>query len=151
MVATADFVVQSPDRQTQLIVEAKTKVAASADWAARLRRNLFAHLALPPARFFLLALPDRFYLWKEAASQAVVPPDFEIDAQQVLRPYVDKLKTPLSELSENSFELIVQSWLEDVINSTQAAAQLPDSQRWLVDSGLYQAINHGFIRTQMSS
>lgn len=60
MVASADIVVQGPDGTTQLIVEIKNKVPASADWAARMRRNLFAHLSLPQARFFLLCFPNDF-------------------------------------------------------------------------------------------
>src|SRR5712692_4477588 len=100
MLATTDFVVQSADNTTQLIVEVKTKVPASADWAARMRRNLFAHLALPHARFFLLALPERFYLWKDAPPEAVAPPDYEVDARQLLKPYLEKLAIPLSDLSE---------------------------------------------------
>jgi hypothetical protein len=148
MVATADFVVQSPDQQNQLIVETKTKVAASPDWVARLRRNLLADPRWPAARFFLLALPDRFYLWKNGTSQADVPPDFEVDAREVLRPYVGKLTTDLSALNRYSFELVVRSWLDDLVNSNREPADLPESERWVVDSGLYDAVNRGYIRTR---
>src|SRR5947209_7021620 len=109
MIATADFAVQSPDRQLQLLVEARSKVPASKEWAARMRRNLFDHLNLPPVRFFLLALPERFYLWKDASPLTMTPPDYEEDAQEVLKPYLDKVQIPLVDLSQNSFELLVQS------------------------------------------
>ncbi len=147
MIATADFAVQSPDKQLQLLVEARKKVPASREWAARMRRNLFAHLSLPEARFFLLALPERFYLWKDAPSQTPVPPNYEEDAQEVLRPYLEKIHIPLANLSENSFELLVQSWLEDLISSDR---EPPPAQQWLKESGLYDAIRNGSIRIQGS-
>lgn len=147
MIAAADFVVQSRDHKTQLIVEAKNKAPASADWAARMRRNLFAHLALPPARFFLLALPERFYLWKDASPELATPPDYEVDTQQVLKPYLEKLKASVSDLSENSFELLVRSWLEDLIRSDLDHRHSSQSETWLIESGLYEAIKDGSIKT----
>jgi len=74
-----DIAVYSKDDQLQLVVEVKSKTAATADWAARMRRNLAAHLAIPNAPFFLLALPDHFYLWRRLpAPLVVVPPDYDV-------------------------------------------------------------------------
>ena len=146
MVASADIVVQGPDGTTQLIVEIKNKVPASADWAARMRRNLFAHLSLPQARFFLLALPERFYLWKDASPSALVLPDYEADAQKILRPYLNKSQVPLSELTGYSLEILVCSWLEDIINPS--SLQIKSRGDWLVESGLYDAIKQGSVRSQ---
>jgi hypothetical protein len=151
MTATADFEVRSPTNGTQLVVEAKNKVHASADWAARMRRNLFAHISVPSSRYFLLALPQRFYLWKDAEPHQAVPPDYEIDASELLKPYLKNVSTPLSELSEGSFELIIRKWLEDLINSDRDASAVDRSGSWLVESGLYDAIKHGFIKTQTSA
>jgi hypothetical protein len=147
MPATEDLVVHARDRTPQLIVETKTKTPASADWAMRLRRNMFAHLRLPHAPFFLVALPERFYLWKNAPSHDAIPPDYEIDARQVLQPYLEKLNTPLSALSGYSFGILVRSWLDDVISKPDSS-QLAPSDQWLVGSGLYDAIKQGSIKTQ---
>jgi hypothetical protein len=146
MVARADFIVESPVDTPQLIVEVKTKTPASPDWAAQMRRNMFAHLALPPSRYFLLALPERFYLWKDAPPLAVTPPDYEIDARQVLEPYLNKLKTPLASLSHSSLEILVRFWLEDLIRSRVDQVGNSQAEKWLVESGLYDAIKHGYIR-----
>jgi hypothetical protein len=144
-----DIVVRSPDNETQLLVEVKKKVPASSEWASRMRRNLYTHFALPPAKFFLLALPERFYLWRNSAA-ATVAPDYEVDARQVLEPYARTLSLPLTELSGFSFELLVHSWLEDLIDSKDRK-EVAASQPWLVDSGLYDAIAHGSIKARQKS
>jgi hypothetical protein len=104
--------------------------------------------ATAPCPYFLLALPERFYLWKDAPPHLASPPDYDVDAQQVLRPYLDKLQTPLSRLSENSFEHLLRTWLEDLIRSNVDRTQMVQSDKWLIESGLYDAIKLGIISTQ---
>ncbi len=58
----ADIVVHGPDGSLQLVVEVKNRPDASADWAARMFRNMMAHSVMPNAPFFMLALPSTFYL-----------------------------------------------------------------------------------------
>jgi hypothetical protein len=147
----SDFVVQSSDHQTQLVIEVKKKVPASSEWAVRMRRNLYAHGLVPPAKFFLLALPERFYLWKNADAADSGPPHYEVDAEEVLKPYAHRLHTPLPQLSRISFELLVQSWLEDLINGKLDGGALDRSHRWLRESGLYDAIKNGFIQVPQKS
>jgi hypothetical protein len=148
MAAIADLVVHAKDTTPQLIVETKTKSPASAEWAARLRRNLFAHRALPQVPFFLLALPERLYLWKNSPPSETAPPDYEIETRQALRRHIKNLDTPLSALSGFSFESLVRSWLDDVINTNLDSAQFAPSDEWLAKSGLYDAIKHGFVTVQ---
>src|SRR5687767_14768726 len=96
MNARPDFVIRTQDDQILLIVEAKKRINASAEWAAQMRHNLIAHGALPPAPYFLLALPDKFFLWKQQQTSQMVLPDYEFDADEALRPYLESLKSPLS-------------------------------------------------------
>jgi hypothetical protein len=105
---------------------------------------MFNHLLLPRAPFFLLALPERFFLWKNASPLEATPPDYEIDASLVLQPYAGNLHMPLAALSEDGFDILVRSWLDDVVNSTR----LRQSDQWLAESGLYDAIKQGSIKTQ---
>jgi len=148
MASVADIIVQAQDSTPQLIVEVKSQTGASSDWAAQMRRNLFAHLDLPSTRFFLLALPDKFYLWKDAPPGIVTPANYEVDARQVLRPYIADLTNPLSTLNGQSFELLVRRWLEDVVHSDDSDAPIAADQSWLVESELLSAIKQGFVTTQ---
>src|SRR5439155_15396219 len=96
-----DIAVYSNDDTLQLVVEVKGKTAATPDWAAHMRRNLAAHLAIPSSPFFLLALPDHFYLWRNVSSPlAMVPPDYDIDPAPLLAPYVADPQRTLSIISE---------------------------------------------------
>lgn len=155
MVDFADFLVTSPDDRVQLAVEAKRYAGADPTWAAALRRNLLAHTPSPQARFFLLALPDRFYLWKDAPGDEPVPPQYTIDARSELAPYTAALHTDLAELSGEGFELLVQAWLGDLLAAgpdiSGERAPAGDARRsWLFDSGLWDAIRTGRLRTPVA-
>ncbi len=144
----ADFVVQSPDDKVQLVVEAKTKPDASALWAAHMRRNLIAHAAVPSTPYFILALPDHFYMWKNAQSAGTVTPDYVIDTREVLRPYLESLKSSVRDLSEQSFELVVRTWLEDLVKADLGPGREGPQQKWLLDSGLYERVRDGTVKTR---
>ncbi|MFN2453249.1 MAG: hypothetical protein ABR577_03415 [Pyrinomonadaceae bacterium] len=148
MIRQADISVFSPDDKLQLIVEVKNKQGASPDWAANMRRNLFVHSVVPTTPFFLLALPDRFYLWKNANPVEVVPPDYEIDPRPILRAYTDTHEHYLDKLSGYGLELIINSWLNDLLNTNLTGETAEPYEKWLFDSGLYDAIQHGSVRTE---
>lgn len=143
MTPRPDFVIRSPDDRTLLIVEAKTRVNASAEWAAQLRRNLVVNGVLPPAPYFLLALPDKFFLWKHPDSRQAVLPDYEFDAEEVLRPYAASLGFPLDSLSGASFEWVVRLWLDDLVRGD--ALEQP---RWLRASGLDEQLKDAVVSAQ---
>jgi hypothetical protein len=150
MRATTDFVVRSADNRPQLVVEVKSRRQADPAWAASLRRNLIAHTDMPRTPFFLLAMPDRFYLWKDAI-EGIALPQYAVDAKEVLGPYLKELRFPLEGLTEQSFELLIRNWLEDVTADNQqnwSASRATDELR---QSGLYDAIKDGFIDTQVAA
>ena len=95
----ADVAVYGLDGHLQLVVEIKARPGASANWAVQMRRNLLAHAAMPLAPYFLLALPDFFYLWKNAASadrEAI--PDYTVKSSEMLATYLDRTTPGLDEL-----------------------------------------------------
>lgn len=141
-----DLVAYDRNGQIALIVEVKKKLGTSSEWAAMLRRNMVAHGALPDAKFFLFALPDRFYIWKNVASRPeLVRPTFEIDPQPLLQPYFDKVGVTLEKMSGRSFELIIAAWLGDLLH-LEATPEGEDKQKgWIVESGLFEAIHRGHL------
>jgi hypothetical protein len=144
MSVAPDFVVESPDRQVQLVVEAKTKAGASEQWAARMRRNLVVHGTVPLAPYFLLALPTHFFLWQRAGAPEALP-DFDVDPRDMLRPYFESKSSQLDELSEESFELVVRAWLDDLVRRPRVV-ETPQTS-WLFRSGLLESIRHGEVRS----
>lgn len=139
-----DLSVYNRDSQLVLVVEIKNKLNASSEWAARLRRNILAHGIFPKAPYFLMVLPDRFYLWADNDAQLDQnEPTYTTDARPVLQPYLEQTGTTAEQISGQSLELIVVSWLGEIIHSEKSPSEMDGSQRWVVESGLYDAVAGG--------
>ncbi len=148
----ADVAVYSPDGKLQLVVEIKNRPGASTEWVTHMRRNLLVHAVIPPSPYFLLALPDFFYLWTDTLSvHELAPPAYQIKAAEVLAPYLDQTTQSLKDLSEYSLELLVTSWLEDVVEADLRRDMVGPHLQWLFDSGLYDAIAHGSITIEATA
>ena len=65
MTKHADITVYDTNNNLQLVVEVKNQPDVSAHWATQMRRNLLKHEFTPNAPYFLLVLPENFYLWKK--------------------------------------------------------------------------------------
>ena len=151
MNTTADFVIHAPDDSIRLVVEAKSTLNDSATWAAELRRNLVMHGAVPPAPYFLLALPQRFYLWKDAPATEAVLPDYQVATQAVLPQYLREISVPLDQLSGAGWEFVVAAWLDDLVGGPLRPDLSTAVRHWLVDSGLYAAIRNGSVTAQATA
>lgn len=136
--------------QLALVVETKNKLSTSSNWAAKMRRNMLAHGLMPDTRFFLLALPDRFYLWKDAGIRPeLVPPTYEINPEPFLQSYFNGTGISLDSLTGESFELIISSWLSNLLQADVPPFEL-EGQDWLIDSGLFETIKHGHLAAQVA-
>jgi hypothetical protein len=151
MSLTADMVAYSPDGQIALIVEAKSKTKTSRLWATQMRRNMLAHGVGSRSRFLLLAMPDRLYLWKDAGnSPELVEPTYEIDALPFFQPYFAGARRSADQLTSESFELIVNAWLNELIYSGIPASVPETERRLLQESGLVDAIKGGSVAVEVS-
>ena len=148
----ADVAVYSPDGNLQLVVEIKNRPGASAEWVTQMRRNLLVHAVIPLSPYFLLVLPDFFYLWTDAVSaQELAPPAYQMKAAEVLAPYLDPSSQALKDLSEYSLELLITSWLEDLVGTEFRRDSVGPHLQWLFDSGLYAAITHGSVTVEATA
>ena len=139
-----DLAVDNRNGQLALVVEIKCKTNVSPEWAAKLRRNILAHGTFPKAPYFLMVFPDKFYLWSDVgAFQEQSEPSYMIDASPILQPYFERAGVMADQISKQSLELIVASWLGEIIHSEKPPEALDDSRRWLIDSGLYAALVGG--------
>jgi hypothetical protein len=129
-----DFVAYDRDGQIVLLAEAKARRGTSEHWAARLRRNMLSHGLLPWSKYFLIATPERVYLWKqEHPNPAEVPPEFTIDAAKVFQPYFQRLNQDPSRIGPEAFELLVLTWLTDIARSEEGKPAQDPSLAWLSD------------------
>ena len=139
-----DLSIENREGQLVLVVELKRKSAVSPEWVAQLRRNLLARGTFPKTPYLLMVFPDTLYLWSGAeAYPDYTEPTYAIDASPILQPYFEGAGVTADQISEASLELIVASWLEEIIHADQLPRNIDNSQQWLVDSGLYTALAEG--------
>ena len=53
--------------------------------------------------------------------------------------------------SEYGLELLVTSWLEDLVNTELQRDEVGSHLQWLFDSGLYEAITHGSVAIEATA
>ncbi|MBD2313890.1 hypothetical protein H6G20_19665 [Desertifilum sp. FACHB-1129] len=148
---SADIAVYSKKNELKLLVEVKIQRGTSPEWAAKFLRNRSSiHEALPKVCFFLMALPDAFYLWKNPVATEIILdsnlPNYHIDPESFLKPYFRGLA---SLKSQEAFSLVVLTWLNHLINDGEDEVSQNIGQEWLVESGLLKAIQGGRIEDQM--
>jgi hypothetical protein len=141
-----DFIAYDNHGEVVLLAEAKSRSGTSDHWAAQLRRNILAHGALPRARFFLIATPEQIYAWKQKGHEnEEALPDFRLDAQKELLPYLEKLNRTASDLSPRAFEILVFSWLNDLASPRSPEPGQPSAPQWLIDSGFLDSLRNARI------
>ena len=144
----ADIVVRSPNNDIKLIVEVKGMGRSSADWAAKFRRNLLMHNVIPRSEYFLLALPDFLYLWRDANTSDVAPPDYIAKTFNVLQRYLTSLDAEPKYIAEEGLQLALTSWLRDATFSPNRPPGGSDAYKLLVESGLLDAIDNAEVSAE---
>jgi hypothetical protein len=155
MATRPDFFLYDRIGRLAAVVEVKNRRGTSSQWAAELRRDLLAHFeTFRGAPIFVLVTPDRVYLWKNAPTDLQedtppAPPDYEVDAVQVFGPYLERPSRRLSleEISRPALELVVMSWLGDLIRQTPEAR----GSGGLEGSGLREAARDGRIADPLAA
>ena len=146
MMTMADLVVKAPDGTVALVVEAKMRLNVTDEWASTLHRNLVVHGLVPVSAYFLLALPDFFYLWNPRQPVRSDKCDYKIPSHKILSRYLDK--DSLTELSGSSLELLLSAWLGDITNSEISKDEYPEFN-WMIESNLYDSIKGGAVQAQV--
>ncbi len=151
----ADILVYDTRRNLILTVVTKNVPGKSTEWAALMRHNFYTdeNAPLPNSPFFLFALADHFYLWKNVEDKAEVKPTYDMNPLFAIEPYYDKTRYSLDDLNRESFELVVGFWLSGILlayekNDICTAEPLwlsEPNHEWLFGSGLFDAIKRGRI------
>lgn len=113
------------------------------DWARKLHRNLIAHSALPPSRYFLiLAFPRYIYLWNSDDNDPTRQPDFAEDIDGMLK----KFSTDSKMSSNLEMEKVVARWLAEMITGDDSLVP-----RCFKESGLWEELIGGTVQMQASA
>lgn len=146
MASVTDFIVHDEEGNPSLLVEVKALTNRSEQWARKMHRNLVVHGRLPETQFFLLALPDHFYLWSNHSQlDPSAPPSVVINAEPILETYFTRAGVSPNQVTGATFELIVRTWLQRIVQSP-TSTDLPEHSRdWMLDSGLFEAIQGGSV------
>lgn len=135
-----DFSIYNPAGRLVAVLEAKAVRNVSGDWATQYRINLAEHPGLPDSDHFGIVTPDTLYLWqRRGLAHFEERPDFEIDLSESFGQHPDRF------LRGKTFELVVSSWLSDLIEGEK------DLTPQLRDSGLPEAIRHGRLRIEAAA
>ena len=119
-----DFIAYDRQGRVVLLAEAKSRRGTSEQWAAGLRRNMLSHGHLPLAKYFLIATPERLYLWnQEHPEQADAAPEYTIDAAKEFQPWFRRLSLEPSDIGPEAFELLVHAWLSGIARSSEGMSQ----------------------------
>lgn len=142
----ADVAVRDREGRIVLVAEVKSRSGVTPRWAARTFRNIYVHGSVPDVPYFMLALTDAFYLWKDPGRKAFealveehreeVPPDLVVPAWEIVRPYLGGNDVSPSEVSGYALEMVLSAFLTDVLNAELSPETVPDDIKWLLDSGL---------------
>ena len=139
-----DLSIDNRNGQRALVIEVKRKINVSPEWAASLRRNILAHGTFPQAPYFLMVFPDRLYLWANVDNNLDYSrPSYSIDATPLFKPYFERAGVTPDQISGESLELIVTSWLGEMMYADRRLEPLDAAQPWLIESGLYAALAGG--------
>ncbi|MEA2166378.1 MAG: hypothetical protein QOK37_4505 [Thermoanaerobaculia bacterium] len=141
MDTAVDFVIESPQANEMLLVEAKSIDSPSDEWAARFARNILGNTRPQANQFLLLVLRNYLYLWKHDPREGSDLPDFSGPTEEALKPYLKGVQTPLHEITGPSFELLVRVWLTDISEGIAP----PSVATWMRSAGLEQFEN-GLLR-----
>ena len=146
MSARADLALFDSHGRLTAVVEVKSKMGTSIEWAKFTRRNILARWETDGVGFFLLVTPDRLYMWKDSGTGlGPVPPTHNADTTAEFAPYFKGAGVSPNHISGHAFELVVGAWLGDVMRSARRADESTDAQRILVESGLDTAVRDGRI------
>jgi hypothetical protein len=144
----ADILVRAQNDELKLFVQVKSGARSSADWAAKFRRNLVEYQLIPKTEYFLLALPDYLYLWKETNTLEIVPPDYIVRTFNVLQQYLGSSDVEPAHIAKEGLHMALVGWLHRLIFPAKRPPAGSDAYKFLVESGLLDAIDNGEVTTR---
>jgi hypothetical protein len=143
----ADVVVFSKGKNPVLVVEIKAAKETSSAAAAQFRRSLIENDLVENAPFLLVAFKTTMFLWRKE-TPLDDEADFTVPIKPVLQLYLKSLHD--EQYAGESIQIAVHSWLRDLaIGIRKPDATFPPD-RMLLDSGLYDQMHFGDVRSEVA-
>lgn len=140
-----DIVAYSADGRLQMVGEVKGRQHGSSAAAVKVRRNLLAHGAFPPAPYFVVFFPERLYLWKDGTG-TTEGPDYTARISDILDEYLGPWSNNREQLAEESLLIALIAWFRDLAGQNRVVRS--EADRVVIESGLSRAINHGEVSAE---
>jgi hypothetical protein len=151
----ADILVYDTRHNLTLVVITENRWGESSEWAALRRQNLYEYEPPPKAPFFLLALPEHFYLWKNVECASKIEPTYDMDPKFYLQSFLKKSGLSLENLRQpDSFDILIGMALSGITlayEKNDICSVYPQwfdkpNHKWLFESGLFDAIKRGEVQ-----
>jgi hypothetical protein len=151
----ADILVYDTRHNLTLVVIAENRQGESSEWAALRRQNLYEYDPPPKAPYFLLALQDHFYLWKNVDDASKIEPTYDMEPRFYLQSFLKNSELSLEKLRQpDSFDILIGAALSIItfadekndLCSLYPQWLLEPNHKWLFESGLFDAIKRGEVQ-----
>jgi hypothetical protein len=98
----------------------------------------------------MLVLRTGVHLWKRDTPPGSQP-DFRASAQDIWRDYLGELAEKPQGPREESMELAVSAWLNDLANNVSKPDPDSTADQMLVESGLYDRMKNAVVRRHVNA
>jgi hypothetical protein len=142
---TADIILYDRLSRPLLVCEVKAVRNADPSWAAKLRRNLIVNGLVPDAPYFLLVLPTKTYLWRDAPAGEAVLPAYEGATWEIFNSFLSRFDEQTTRLSESGLELATRAWLDRITSPPAKKTFTPSEEELLHRSGLAERAQLGTL------
>jgi hypothetical protein len=139
----ADIAVFSKDRRLILIMEVKDGGREmTAQYAAALRHNWIGHGNLPVTPFFMIATRFHIFLWRGEAELGALP-SYSATTTPIVTAYCPTITRMRRWRVCGGLDFAMFFWLADIMDERRPLSADSDTDRVLLDSGLFDEIKGG--------
>ena len=147
MRSRADLAVYNSRGELKAVIDIKGRYGKTGEWATHTRRNMAAHGNVTDVDYFIIATPDRLFMWKESGTEPdLIPPTYEADMRSELAPYYEDTHLDINKISGYALEMLIQTWLRDIIWPDLLTYKNQSAPDWISESGLLNAVENGHIK-----
>ena len=141
-----DLAVYNSRGELKVVIDIKRRYGKTSEWATHTRRSMAVYGNLTDVDYFIIATPDRLFMWKESRAEPdLIPPTYEADMRSELAPYYEDAHLDKRNISGYALEILIQTWLRDIIWPDIFMYKHQSPPNWIDESGLLNAVENGRV------